>query len=113
MRGRSNLLLLVPLSLVALLAASCATPVGAGPFGHVPFDAPATCSGYCSKMGLTLGAVVVMAGNVGCVCTPVHGASSAQEVAPATAGGMVAILIQQQQAQAQQQQQQQQQQQHH
>ncbi len=113
MRGRSNLLLLAPLSLLALLAASCATPVGAGPFGHVPFDAPATCSGYCSKMGLTLGAVVVMAGNVGCVCTPVHGSTaSTQDVAPATAGGMVAILIQQQQAQAQQQQQQQQQQHH-
>ena len=99
---------LVAIAFVALVASSCATPVGAGPFGHVPFDAPATCSDYCSKMGLTLGAVVVMAGQVGCVCTPVHGASSAQEVAPATAGGMVAILIQQQQAQALQQQQQQQ-----
>lgn len=79
----------------------------------MPFDAPATCSGYCSKMGLTLGAVVVMAGNVGCVCTPVgHGGSSAQDVAPATAGGMVAILVQQEQARAAQQRQQQQQQQH-
>lgn len=100
------------LVVAALLATSCATPVGAGPFGHVPFDASATCAGYCSKMGLTLGAVVVMAGNVGCVCTPVNGGgSSAQKVAPAAAGGMVAILIQQQQAQAAQQQQQQQQ--HH
>jgi hypothetical protein len=50
-----------------------------------------------------------MAGNVGCVCTPLHAGSSARETAPATAGGMVAILIQQQQAQAQQQQLQQQQ----
>lgn len=99
---------LLGLAVVALLAASCATPVGAGPFGHVPFDAPATCSDQCSKMGLTLGAVVVMAGTVGCVCTPAHGGSSAAEVAPATAGGMVAILIQQQQARAAQQQQQQQ-----
>lgn len=99
----------VAIAFVALLAASCATPVGAGPFGHVPFDAPATCSGTCSKMGLTLGAVVVMAGNVGCVCTPLgHGGTSAGETAPATAGGMVAILIQEQVRAAQQQQQQQQ-----
>jgi hypothetical protein len=105
---------LLGLAIAGLLAASCATPVGAGPFGHVPFDAPATCSGECSKMGLTLGAVVVMAGTVGCVCTPVgHNGSSAEELAPATAGGMVAILVQQQQARAAQQQQQQQQQQHH
>ena len=95
------------IAFVALLGTSCMTPVGAGPFGHVPLDAPAKCSDYCSQMGLTLGAVVVMAGNVGCVCTPVHGGSSARDTAPATAGGMVAILIQQQQAQAQAQQQQQ------
>ena len=96
------------MTFVALLATSCMTPVGAGAM-TVPLDAPAKCSDYCSKMGLTLGAVVVMAGNVGCVCTPVHaGASSARDTAPAAAGGMVAILIQQQQqARASQQQQQQ------
>jgi hypothetical protein len=100
---------LLGIAFVALLATSCMTPVGAGPFGHVPLDAPGKCADYCSKMGLTLGAVVVMAGNVGCVCTPVHaGGSSARDTAPAAAGGMVAILLQQQ-AQAQQQQQQQQQ----
>jgi len=99
---------LLGIAFVGLLATSCMTPVGAGPLGHVPLDAPATCSDYCSKMGLTLGAVVIMAGNVGCVCTPVHGGSSLRDTAPATAGGMVAILIQQQaQAHAQQQQQQQ------
>jgi hypothetical protein len=88
---------------LALLVASCMTPVGAGPLGHVPLDAPATCSDYCSKMGLGLGAVVVMAGNVGCVCTPMgHGGSAARETAPAAAGGMVAILIQQQQQRQQQ-----------
>ena len=98
---------LLGIGFVALLATSCMTPVGAGAFGQVPIDAPAKCSDYCSKMGLTLGAVVIMAGNVGCVCTPLHGGSSAREAAPATAGGMVAILIQQQQARAAQQQQQQ------
>jgi len=99
------------IAFVALLATSCMTPVGAGAFGQVPIDAPAKCSDYCSKMGLTLGAVVIMAGNVGCVCTPVHGGSSAQSAGSATAGGMVTILIQQQRARAAQQQQQQQQ--HH
>ncbi|HTQ45216.1 MAG TPA: hypothetical protein VMI75_20795 [Polyangiaceae bacterium] len=99
---------LLAFAVVALLVTSCMTPVGAGAFGQVPLDAPAKCSDYCSKMGLTLGAVVIMAGNVGCVCTPLHGGgSSAREAAPATAGGMVAILIQQQQARAAQQQQQQ------
>jgi hypothetical protein len=95
------------MTFVALLATSCMTPVGAGAM-TVPLDAPAKCSDYCSKMGLTLGAVVIMAGNVGCVCTPLHGGSSSREAAPASAGGMVAILIQQQQqARASQQQQQQ------
>ena len=98
---------LLGIAFVAILATSCMTPVGAGAFGQVPIDAPAKCSDYCSKMGLTLGAVVIMAGNVGCVCTPVHGTSSVRDTAPATAGGMVAILIQQQQARAAQQQQQQ------
>jgi hypothetical protein len=99
---------LLGIAIAPILATSCMTPVGAGAL-TVPIDAPAKCSDYCSKMGLTLGAVVIMAGNVGCVCTPMHGGSSAQESAPAAAGGMVAILIQQQQqAQAQQQQQQQQ-----
>jgi len=99
---------LLGIAFVALLATSCMTPVGAGAFGQVPLDAPTKCSDYCSKMGLTLGAVVVMAGNVGCVCTPVHGGSSAQSAGAASAGGMVAILVQQQQARAAQQQQQQQ-----
>ena len=97
---------LLAIAFVALLASSCMTPVGAGAL-TVPLDAPAKCSDYCSKMGLTLGAVVIMAGNVGCVCTPLHGSSSVRDTAPATAGGMVAILIQQQQARAAQAQQQQ------
>jgi hypothetical protein len=105
MRALARLLVI---AFVALLTASCMTPVGAGAFGQVPLDAPAKCSDYCSKMGLTLGAVVIMAGNVGCVCTPLHGTSSVRDAAPATAGGMVAILIQQKQAQAAAQQQQQQ-----
>jgi hypothetical protein len=81
---------------VALLLTSCMAGVGAGPWG-VPFDAPQKCSEYCTKMGMGLGAVVVMANQVGCVCTPSGRASSAELTGGATAGGMTAILIQQQQ----------------
>lgn len=90
-------------ALVALLLTSCMAGVGAGPWG-VPFDAPQKCSEYCTKMGLGLGAIVVMANNVGCVCTPNGRAASAEMQGGAAAGGMAALMLQQQQQQAAQQQ---------
>jgi hypothetical protein len=65
----------------------CVTPVGAGNLS-VPKDAAATCGKSCANLSMPLGAVVIMAGNVGCVCSAPKGAESA-----AVAGGMTAIMI--------------------
>jgi hypothetical protein len=51
-------------------------------------------------MGLTLNAVVVMANNVGCVCTPTGHAGTASIEGGSAAAGMVTLLAQQQQQQA-------------
>jgi hypothetical protein len=82
--------------------AGCAAQVGAGGMISVPKDAPATCSGYCSDMGLSLAAVVVMASNVGCVCEPRGKAASEEHGASAAAGGMAAIIVQEESRRQQQ-----------
>jgi hypothetical protein len=97
---------LLPLCLLATLAAlvsACVAGVGS-PMASVPFDTAGRCAGYCSKMGMNLGAVVVMANNVGCVCTPMGrggGTASLESVEGGAAGaGLVTILAQEQQRQA-------------
>jgi hypothetical protein len=102
MKLRSRIPVVALLVFVTFVLTSCMAGVGAGPMG-VPFDAPQKCSDYCTKMGMGLGAVVVMANNVGCVCTPNGRASSAEMQGGSAAGGMAAILLQQQQQAAQQQ----------
>lgn len=100
MKLYSRILVVAPFAfaaLVALLLTSCMASVGAP--GGVPFDAPQKCGDHCTKMGMGLSAVVVMANNVGCVCTPNGRASSTEMQGGSAAGGMAAILIQQQQQQ--------------
>lgn len=85
-------------SVCSLLLACHATGgalVGTGETVTVPKDAPVTCANFCSDMGMSLGAVVVMANNVGCVCNPNKTATTEGKSASA-AGGMAAIVIQQQ-----------------
>jgi hypothetical protein len=86
--------LLVFAAALALGACTMQAPVGS--FANVPLDAPAKCGGFCTKMGMGLGAVVVMANNVGCVCTPNGLKGGSAEESGAAAGGMTALLIQQQ-----------------
>lgn len=88
-------------SLVAVLLAGCAATVGTGGGVYVPPTAATTCHAQCQSIGLDLGAVVVMANNVGCVCQPRAAAASAQK-SSAVAGGMAALMEQQQQQQQQQ-----------
>ena len=95
---------------VALLAAllavvsGCVAGVGS-PMASVPFDTAGRCSEYCSKIGMGLGAVVVMANNIGCVCTPLGRPGSAAIEGGPAAAGMVTLLAQQQATMAAQQQQ--------
>jgi hypothetical protein len=77
---------------LALLLAGCEAHVGlSNSLTTLPKDAAATCGSYCGQMGLTLSSVVVMANNVGCVCSPKNATVS---TGGAAAGGMAAILIQ-------------------
>ena len=93
---------LVAVSLVALaLPLGCAAQVGVGGMVSVPRDAPTTCSGYCSDMGMSLEAVVVMASNVGCVCEPKAKSASAEHGA-STAGGMAALVVEEESRRQQQ-----------
>jgi hypothetical protein len=62
---------------------------------YVPKDAAVTCAAHCQGIGLTMTAVVVMANNVGCVCS-----AAGPSIAGATAGGMAALIVQEQQSRA-------------
>jgi hypothetical protein len=97
-----RILSLTALAALATLVSACVAGVGS-PMASIPFDAAGRCAEYCSKMGFGLGAVVVMANNVGCVCTPVsHGgtASLAAVEGGAAGAGVVTLLAQEQQRQA-------------
>jgi hypothetical protein len=79
--------------LALLLLPACAATVGTNSMTTLPADSAATCASKCREIGLPLDSVVIMASNVGCVCsaTPRPGASAA-------AGGMAALLQEQEAA---------------
>jgi outer membrane lipoprotein SlyB len=80
---------------VALAAGGCAATVGTSGSTYVPKDAAATCSAHCGDMGLQLSSVVVMANNVGCVCS-VAGPAAPGGPAPggSAAADMAALMLQ-------------------
>ncbi len=78
--------------LLALCVAGCAATVGTTGVAYVPKDAAATCTTYCTDVGMTLTSVVIMANNVGCVC----GVNNAAPGTSAAAGGMATLLMAQQ-----------------
>ena len=86
-----------------LCVTACAANVGTSGSTYVPKDSAATCTSYCAEIGLQLNSVVIMANNVGCVCT--HGGPPAPASADAAGAGMATLLLQQQQQQRQQHQQ--------
>ena len=86
-----------------LLAAlsGCPATVGTSALTTIPPDAQQTCRTHCDTIGMDLGAVAIMASNVGCVCQP---KATQADASAAVAAGMVTIMIQRQQQQQQQQQ---------
>jgi hypothetical protein len=88
------------LGLLFLPTVGCTAGVGVGGL-NIPQDARATCADVCTKVSMSLDAIVAMAGNVGCVCVDRQGTTSESEKAASAAGGMATILITQQQQQAQ------------
>ena len=75
--------------LLGLYNTGCAATVGTSASVYVPKDAAATCSAHCHEIGLALNSVVIMANNVGCVCS----AASPAAGDGATGGGMAALMM--------------------
>jgi len=74
--------------LLGLCVAGCLAPVGVDR-KSLPKDAAQTCASHCSTIGMALNSVVIMADNVGCVCS----AGPPPPGSGASAGGMVALLM--------------------
>jgi hypothetical protein len=98
--------------IVLAMVVGCNAPVGTSGSTTLPKDSANQCAGICHDIGLGLESVVVMANNVGCVCSAMQAPQAAPpaETAPTgtpsahaggAAGGMAAIMLQQQAAAAQ------------
>jgi hypothetical protein len=74
--------------LLALCSAGCAAAVGTTGSIYVPRDAAQTCASHCIDIGLALSSVVIMANNVGCVCS-----ATPSQAPGAAAGGMAALMM--------------------
>ncbi|NUP06784.1 MAG: hypothetical protein HOW73_12080 [Polyangiaceae bacterium] len=55
---------------IAVFVSACKATVGVGGMVDVPSDSATTCKTHCESIGMKLGAVAIMANNVGCVCQP-------------------------------------------
>ncbi len=84
------------------LATGCLTAnVGtSGTMVRVPADAGATCVAHCDGIGMDLGAVAIMANEVGCICEPRSGAAA--DNSAAVSAGMATIAVRRQQEQQRQ-----------
>jgi hypothetical protein len=88
-------------ALIFMFAIGCAAPVGTTGMVSAPHDSAPRCGDICHDLGLGLDSVVVMANNVGCVCSAIPPAPAGPPSAtpPATAharaaaGGMAAIEL--------------------
>lgn len=84
------------LCFLAFTAAGCSAHVGST--AAIPDNANGTCEEQCAEVGMHLGAMVVMANNVGCVCEP---GDSGKTSRAAALGGMATIaILEEQQRQA-------------
>jgi hypothetical protein len=104
------------LAIMVMGVVACAANVGTSGAIYVPKDSAATCSGYCNEIGLQMSSVVIMANNVGCVCSPAlppPGTAPGAETTPAAqtpataastaaAAGMAALVVAEEQREAQQ-----------
>jgi hypothetical protein len=98
----------VALATAILLAAGCATAPAVGPGTKVRADTRPECEAHCERLGMRLGAVVLIRSAAGCVCEPreappATGAPAsgpaaeprgAREGRAAVAGGALAIALQ-------------------
>ena len=83
------------LSVVSLtLFSGCFAAIGTSGPVRVPPESAHVCKGHCATIGLELGAVAIMANNVGCICQPKNEIASQSA---STAAGMATIMLQEQQ----------------
>lgn len=93
----------IALAFMVMGLVACAANVGTSGVTYVPKDSASTCGGYCNEIGMQLSSVVIMANNVGCVCSPglpppslPPGAAPAEAPAAAStsaAAGMAALVV--------------------
>lgn len=80
----------------SLLVAACNAPVGAGGLA-VPSDSAQTCAQQCHDVGMGLDSMVMIAGQVGCVCRPAGSPPASNAAtgagASASAGGAAALIV--------------------
>jgi len=86
---------------LALFLGSCAAPVGVSGSTTIPKDSAATCRAHCGSIGMELGAVAIIANNVGCVCQLKQ--RSNQSTASVVPAGMATVMMQGRQQSQQQQ----------
>ena len=96
MKNPSNTLIAC---LFSMLASGCMASVGTSGTISVPPDARATCETHCQKIGMGLGAVAIMANNVGCICD--MGGKTSQGTSSAVSAGMATVVVQEQMRQQQ------------
>lgn len=73
------------------LAAGCAAQVGTK--SPIPKDAAAQCKAQCEATGMTLSALVIVDGQIGCVCNP-PAAPATAATQRASAGIVATVLLQ-------------------
>lgn len=86
--------------LLSVLTSGCMASVGTSGAISVPPDARTKCETHCQKIGMGLGAVAIMANNVGCICD--LGGKTAQGTSAAVSAGMATLVVQEQLRQQQQ-----------
>jgi hypothetical protein len=74
------------------LLAGCPATVGTSGEYYVPKDSRQRCESRCTEIGMELGAVAIMANEVGCVCRPSGSGKVGAEAA--VSGGMATIMLQ-------------------
>lgn len=73
----------------------CAARVGTSGAVYVPKDSAAQCAAQCQSTGMVLSSMVVMANNVGCVCSPAGAQATAcpNAATGGAAGGLAALMM--------------------
>jgi hypothetical protein len=91
------------LLLLIALVPGCKATVGTNTLVEVPPDSRTRCEAYCRDLKLSLSSVVIMANEVGCVCSVASVTADASDAGSAMAAGVLAKKAKERRAQDEQQ----------